>query len=137
MTLGQRIAHLRGRRSQKDVAAAAGIDAATLNRIERGSSKNPTEATLEAIAGALGVDVNDLADPNARVVLGFERESPRLSSSSDRPLPDDLGRMVNAMRAEIRDVLNIAWDSRGVAEAALGKAEEALRQLARRGRRSA
>lgn len=132
MNLGDRIAHLRGRRSQVDVAREAGIDPATLNRIERGRIKNPQPQTLEAIASVLGVRLTDLTDPEARIVRSAE--GPRVATSQ---LPDDLGRALIAMRAEIRDVLNIAWDARGIADAAQAKADEALRLHARRGRRTA
>ena len=133
MTLGERIASLRGRRSQVSLAAAAGIDAATLNRIERGRIKNPQETTLKAIARALGVTLRDITNPDAKVVHGVQ--GPQVFTASE--LPGELGQVVNALRLEIRDVLNIAWDARGTAEAAQGKADEALRQLGRRGSRSA
>lgn len=141
MTLGERISHLRGRRTQIAVAAAAGIDAATLNRIERGKSKNPSEDTLEAIAGALGVNVSDLTDPAARLAHGFEkREGPPpfslLLGEGATTADDALGRALTLMRGEIHAVLNIAWEARTKAEAASAKADEALRKVARRGRRN-
>lgn len=128
MTLGERISHLRGRRTQIAVAAAAGIDAATLNRIERGRSKQPTEETLDAIARALGVNVSDLIDPEARVAL--------LRSETPISADDALGRALALLRGEIQAVLGIAWEARTEAKAASAKADEALRKVERRGRRT-
>ena len=143
MNLGQRIAMLRGRRSQKNLAAAAGIDAATLNRIERGTSKNPSRDTLEALAGALGVSVGDLTDTTARIVFGFEREEQPPQASLPEE-PEDIARLLNSMRIQLRDAMNIAWNAQGASETALARADKALvkadaafRQSARRGRRSA
>jgi transcriptional regulator with XRE-family HTH domain len=48
------------RRTQEEVAQAAGIAVPTLSHIEAGHA-NPTWATVRDIAGALGVTVVELA----------------------------------------------------------------------------
>lgn len=75
MNLGERIAMLRGRRSQASVAAAAGIDVMTLNRIETGKVLNPSRTTLAKLAPALGVSLAVLMDESASIVLQTETES--------------------------------------------------------------
>jgi transcriptional regulator with XRE-family HTH domain len=54
--LGKRLTALRGTRSQREVAKAAGLDVSTVSRIERGSL-DPTFSTLTALARALTIDV--------------------------------------------------------------------------------
>ena len=60
--LGEAIRELRTKRkaTQDDVAAGAGITAATLSLIERGQA-NPTWDTVRKIAAALGVSIIELA----------------------------------------------------------------------------
>jgi transcriptional regulator with XRE-family HTH domain len=116
------------------VAAAAGIDAATLNRIERGRIQRPQEATLKAIAGALGVNLNDLIDPDALLVHGLHRPVP---ASESRGAPDDLPLALRMMREMVQEAQKTAMEALVKAEAAQAKADEALRQVVRRGRRSA
>lgn len=60
--LGQAIRELREQRgiTQEAVAHEAGVTASTFGLIERGQS-NPTWATVEDIASALGVSVVELA----------------------------------------------------------------------------
>lgn len=60
--LGQAIRELRDRRglTQEAVAHEAGVTASTYGLIERGQS-NPTWATVEDIASALGVSIVELA----------------------------------------------------------------------------
>lgn len=60
--LGKAICQLRRQRdaTQEEVAKAAGITGPTLSLIERGYA-NPTWATVEDIARALGVSIGDLA----------------------------------------------------------------------------
>ncbi len=60
--LGKAIRQLRRQRdaTQEEVAKAAGITGPTLSLIERGYA-NPTWATVEDIARALGVSIGDLA----------------------------------------------------------------------------
>ena len=59
--LGKAIRQLREKRgtSQEDLAHHAGVTTGTISTIERGLS-NPTWATVEAIAAALGVSMTDL-----------------------------------------------------------------------------
>lgn len=60
--LGKAIRHLREERglTQEGLAHEAGSTAATISAIERGLS-NPNWGTVEAIAGALGISIADLA----------------------------------------------------------------------------
>ena len=60
--LGRAIRELREKRglTQEAVAHEAGVTASTYGLIERGQS-NPTWATVEDIASALGVSVGELA----------------------------------------------------------------------------
>ena len=60
--LGAAIRQLRNARglTQQDTAQAAGITVAHLSKIERGRT-NPTWGTVEAIAGALGLSIVDVA----------------------------------------------------------------------------
>lgn len=68
--LGKAIRQLRKKRNatQEEVAEAAGITGPTLSLIERGYA-NPTWATVEDIAKALGVSIGELAKLSER----FER----------------------------------------------------------------
>jgi transcriptional regulator with XRE-family HTH domain len=61
VNLGERIANLRGKRSQNDIAQAAGTDLSTIRRIEGGSDMRLSKLT--AIAGALGIPLHRLLDP--------------------------------------------------------------------------
>jgi transcriptional regulator with XRE-family HTH domain len=61
----------------RDVSESSGISIAYLSDLERGKLANPTLDTLTALAGALGVSLNEL--------LGLEVEP-----SSDRRLPPAL-----------------------------------------------
>lgn len=60
--LGEAVRDLRLKRraTQEDIAAGAGITAATLSLIERGQA-NPTWDTARKLATALGVSMNELA----------------------------------------------------------------------------
>jgi transcriptional regulator with XRE-family HTH domain len=55
VSLGRKIAELRGDRSQRDLARASGLDVSTVSRIERGVL-DPTFTTLAALARGLGID---------------------------------------------------------------------------------
>ena len=50
--------------SQEELAREANIPFTTLTKIENGTTKNPSIATLAKIAGALGVGVDELIDNN-------------------------------------------------------------------------
>jgi transcriptional regulator with XRE-family HTH domain len=62
---GERLARLlreaRGERSIVAVAAAAGVPAETLRKIESGRVPTPAFFTVAAVAGALGVSLDELA----------------------------------------------------------------------------
>lgn len=140
MDLGQRIVMLRGRVSQTKLAAKAGIDPSTLNRIERGANRNPSQATLRAILKGLkqvGVkcELAELLSENSGVIMTRNAaDAPRISLESLRgasDLPDgDLADILYTLREEIRDAVVIARDARA-------RADEALRLVSHRGRRSA
>ena len=51
--------------NQKSLAVAAGLNETAVRDILKGKSKNPTGRTLNALAGALGVDVADLMGAGA------------------------------------------------------------------------
>ncbi|WP_052850207.1 helix-turn-helix domain-containing protein [Streptomyces avicenniae] len=50
----------RGDRSMVDVAAAAGVSAETLRKIETGRAPTPSFFTVAALAGALGLSLDTL-----------------------------------------------------------------------------
>ncbi|WP_018685713.1 helix-turn-helix domain-containing protein [Actinokineospora enzanensis] len=58
--LGEMLRAARGDRSMVDVAAAAGISVETLRKIERGRVPTPAFFTVAAIAGAVGVSLEQL-----------------------------------------------------------------------------
>jgi transcriptional regulator with XRE-family HTH domain len=62
LDVGRRIAALRGKKSQKDLARQAGVDLSTVSRIEGGKT-DPQLSNLLAIAEALGMPVHRLLDP--------------------------------------------------------------------------
>jgi transcriptional regulator with XRE-family HTH domain len=59
--LGAALRHARGDRSMVDVAAAAGIPAETLRKIETGRIVTPAFFTVAALAATLGLDLASLA----------------------------------------------------------------------------
>jgi transcriptional regulator with XRE-family HTH domain len=59
--LGQVIRAARGPRTAASVAAEAGISLDTLRKIERGAIAVPAFFTVSALAGALGLDLTELA----------------------------------------------------------------------------
>ena len=65
MELGKRIRLIRKeqKRTQSEIAAACGFTKSMLSKIESGSTM-PAVATLMKIAGALGVKVSDLLEPD-------------------------------------------------------------------------
>jgi transcriptional regulator with XRE-family HTH domain len=77
---GERLGHLlreaRAERSLADVAGAAGISAETLRKIETGRIPTPAFFTVSALAGALGLSMDELvvaaapmsAEPDAQAV---------------------------------------------------------------------
>ncbi|HEY9367322.1 helix-turn-helix transcriptional regulator [Streptomyces sp.] len=59
--LGALLRVARGDRSMVEVAAAAGLSAETLRKIETGRAPTPAFFTVAALAGALGLSMDDLA----------------------------------------------------------------------------
>jgi transcriptional regulator with XRE-family HTH domain len=45
---------------QQDLAVAAGLGLSLITQLEQGRTKDPRLTTLRALAGALGVDMNQL-----------------------------------------------------------------------------
>ena len=58
--LGAALRQARGDRSLVDVAADAGISAETLRKIETGRIPTPAFFTVSALAGALGLSLDEL-----------------------------------------------------------------------------
>ncbi|MFR9788092.1 helix-turn-helix domain-containing protein [Streptomyces sp. MB22_4] len=59
--LGRLLREARGDRSMVDVAAAAGVSAETLRKIETGRAPTPAFFTVAALAGVLGLSMDELA----------------------------------------------------------------------------
>ena len=59
--LGQNMKRIRAKKgmSQSDIARALGVDRGYISNIENGK-KNPTIATIQKLANALGVSANEL-----------------------------------------------------------------------------
>lgn len=144
MELGERIALLRDGRSQTKIAELAGIDPATLNRIERGKNKNPSRATLTAIARALGVETRELlADaPLSDTAPAIEIAAGEWQLS--KAAWDALGEHIQLLEDQLheygvllRDARRIAKDAEKTAQSALSTANDVKRTNLRRSRESA
>lgn len=61
LALGRALQRARGGRTAAEVALRAGISLDTLRKIERGAIAMPAFFTVAALAGVLGLDLNDLA----------------------------------------------------------------------------
>lgn len=59
--LGSFLRAARGERSMTEIAAVAGISAETLRKIETGRAPTPAFFTVAALAGALGLSMDELA----------------------------------------------------------------------------
>ncbi|RDG37075.1 helix-turn-helix domain-containing protein [Streptomyces corynorhini] len=59
--LGGLLREARGSRSMVEIAAAAGISAETLRKIETGRAPTPAFFTVAALAGALGLSMDEIA----------------------------------------------------------------------------
>ncbi|WP_189301102.1 helix-turn-helix domain-containing protein [Streptomyces albospinus] len=59
--LGELLRAARGERSMVEVAAAAGLSAETLRKIETGRAPTPAFFTVAALAGALGLSLDEVA----------------------------------------------------------------------------
>lgn len=120
MSFGSAVKRLRDAHGwkQQDLAARSGIPQATLSRIERGIDNNPTQRTLEKLAGAFEITVADLlaeagvARPNLPlhdlppflVALG-QRVGPLLTERDWQIVADVLTRLAEE-RAQARTEAN-------------------------------
>ncbi|MBM7776473.1 transcriptional regulator with XRE-family HTH domain [Actinokineospora baliensis] len=68
--LGAVLRAARGDRSMVDIAAAAGISVETLRKIERGRVPTPAFFTVAAIAGAVGLPLENLLARTAPEEVG-------------------------------------------------------------------
>ncbi|MDT0614900.1 helix-turn-helix domain-containing protein [Streptomyces lancefieldiae] len=59
--LGRLLRAARGERTMTEVAAEAGISAETLRKIETGRAPTPAFFTVAALAGVLGLSMDELA----------------------------------------------------------------------------
>ncbi|MFE4370344.1 helix-turn-helix domain-containing protein [Streptomyces sp. NPDC056835] len=59
--LGRLLREARGSRSMVEVAAVAGLSAETLRKIETGRAPTPAFFTVAALAGALGLSMDEIA----------------------------------------------------------------------------
>ncbi|MDN3244682.1 helix-turn-helix domain-containing protein [Streptomyces mutabilis] len=64
--LGRLLRAARGERSMTEVAAVAGVSAETLRKIETGRAPTPAFFTVAALAGALGLSMDELVDELVR-----------------------------------------------------------------------
>ncbi|WP_326673455.1 helix-turn-helix domain-containing protein [Streptomyces sp. NBC_01257] len=58
--LGRLLREARGPRSMTDIAGCAGVSAETLRKIETGRAPTPAFFTVAALAGALGISMDEL-----------------------------------------------------------------------------
>jgi|SRR5215469_2775726 len=130
-TLGQRIKALREQqhRSAAEVARAAGIDKATLCRIELGKQRNPKTSTVTALASVYGLTPGQL--------LGSEAMPRRGGAGKAALLPTELRDLIGELRDELDEVRGIAKEARSIARAAAAKVERLARPSAGRARRLA
>lgn len=78
---GALLRRARGVRSMADVAAAAGVSAETLRKIETGRAPTPAFFTIAALAAALDVSLDELAAACApEPGRGAEWQEPALSA---------------------------------------------------------
>ncbi|MFJ2113654.1 MULTISPECIES: helix-turn-helix domain-containing protein [unclassified Streptomyces] len=59
--LGRLLREARGTRSMVEIAAVAGLSAETLRKIETGRAPTPAFFTVAALAGALGLSMDEIA----------------------------------------------------------------------------
>ncbi|MBT2477673.1 helix-turn-helix domain-containing protein [Streptomyces sp. ISL-94] len=80
--IGQRIAARRraARMTQEDLATAAGLSYAMVRAIERGA-RGPSDTSLEALAGALGVDASRLTSGYTGTALRVRAALPEISAA--------------------------------------------------------
>ncbi|MFD3653290.1 helix-turn-helix domain-containing protein [Streptomyces sp. 24-1644] len=86
--LGRLLREAREDRSMVAVAASAGISAETLRKIETGRAPTPAFFTVAALAGALGLSMDDLlAHCAAEPASGLVPLAPRGQGAPPVPLP--------------------------------------------------
>lgn len=105
--IGPRIATARRARglSQQEFADAAGVSYATVRSVERGA-RYPSEASLDAMAAALGIDPSRLVTSGARTTTRLDAAMPALSAvlaSYDVPV-DGPVRPVSELRLAVSTV---------------------------------
>ncbi|AOW89878.1 MULTISPECIES: helix-turn-helix domain-containing protein [Streptomyces] len=66
--LGRLLRAARGERSMTEIAAESGISAETLRKIETGRAPTPAFFTVAALAGTLGLSMDDLVGRCALVM---------------------------------------------------------------------
>ncbi len=59
--LGKLLREARGQRSMTEIAAASGVPTETMRKIETGRIATPAFFTVAALAGALGVSLEEIA----------------------------------------------------------------------------
>ncbi|WP_406390941.1 helix-turn-helix domain-containing protein [Streptomyces sp. NBC_00887] len=84
--LGELLREARGGRSMVAVAASAGISAETLRKIETGRAPTPAFFTVAAVAGVLGLSMDDVMTRCAPEPVAGPRPSSRPVPASG-PLP--------------------------------------------------
>lgn len=72
---GNLLRRARGERSMADVAAAAGVSAETLRKIETGRAPTPAFFTVAALAHALNLSLDELAAACAADDAGGEEQA--------------------------------------------------------------
>ncbi|MEE1941270.1 helix-turn-helix transcriptional regulator [Streptomyces sp. TRM 70361] len=78
--LGELLRETRGGRSMVEVAAAAGVSAETLRKIETGRAPTPAFFTVSALAAVLGISLDELAAVCAPDAGEDERDGQALSA---------------------------------------------------------
>lgn len=81
-----RDARLRKRLTQDELAVIAGLDQATISRLETDPDANPTAKTIRRLADALGIAPSSLQfpEPHATVRRGGDRVGPDRKGRSSR-----------------------------------------------------
>ncbi|MFE7116277.1 helix-turn-helix domain-containing protein [Streptomyces sp. NPDC057654] len=80
--LGVLLRQARGERSMAEIAALAGISAETLRKIETGRAPTPAFFTITALAGALGLRLDELA---VECALRLAADAPPEARESPEP----------------------------------------------------
>lgn len=104
--IGERLAALRGKRTQRELARDAGVDVGTVSRIERGEI-DPTLGTLKKLANALGRPLADLVS----------EEQPTASAP---PIDADVFSRLDALEGDMRLVVERGEDVDGAVLEILG-----------------